>query len=111
MDSGRIVDMNLIEFLSKLETTQKPISGLSEKNGQILAPLVCLLRVTTPRVDGSFITYALQHSTPFKCLHRWICQRAQAWSNFIAIFPPALIEEKSSRLFFLTLPFAVAKTI
>ena len=32
-------------------------------------------------------------------------------SNFIAIFPAELIEEKSSRLFFLTLPFAVAKTI
>jgi hypothetical protein len=77
--------MNIIEFLSKLELEQRPMSGLGAK-GQILAPLACLLRATTPRVDGAFITYALKHSTPFRCLHRWICQRAQAWSNFIAIF-------------------------
>ena len=32
-------------------------------------------------------------------------------SSFIAIFPEVFIDEKSSRLFFLTFPFAVAKTI
>jgi len=82
----KILDMNIIEFLSRLEKEQLPISGLNSTHGQILAPLACLLRVTTPRVDGSFINYALEHSVPFRCLHRWMCQRAQAWSNFIAIF-------------------------
>jgi len=32
-------------------------------------------------------------------------------SSFIAILPEALIDEKSSKLFFLTLPCAVAKII
>ena len=32
-------------------------------------------------------------------------------SSFIAIFPEAFIDEKSSKLFFLTFPLAVAKTI